>query len=112
MAGRLPVPVSPPFRDLPSGASPFGLPIEVEDKGSVLGVLRRHGIQATNFWSVAHPSLPEAAFPDVARARRRTVLLPVHQELRAGDRDAIVAAVRVAARRRSRMAHTRRAETR
>jgi dTDP-4-amino-4,6-dideoxygalactose transaminase len=98
MAARLPVPISPAFRELPSGAAPFGLPIEVEDKDAVLGVLRRWGIQATNFWSAAHPSLPEADFPKVARARRRTVLLPVHQELRASDRDAIVAAVRVAAR--------------
>jgi dTDP-4-amino-4,6-dideoxygalactose transaminase len=97
MAARLPALISPPFRELPAGASPFGLPIEVENKSAVLGVLRRRGIQATNFWSVAHPSLPQGDFPDLARARRRTVLLPVHQELRASDRDDIVAAVRAAA---------------
>jgi dTDP-4-amino-4,6-dideoxygalactose transaminase len=96
IAARLPAPISAPFRELPAGASPFGLPIEVDDKGHVLDVLRHRGIQATNFWSVAHPSLPEADFPEVARARRCTVLLPVHQELRASDRDAIVAAVRAA----------------
>jgi perosamine synthetase len=107
MASRLPVVVSPPFRDLPAGASPFGLPVDVEDKDAVLALLRRRGIQATNFWSVAHPSLPDGGFPEIERARRRTVLLPVHQELRPSDRDAIVAAVRDAI-----PAQTRRAETR
>lgn len=90
--------VPPPFSDLPSGASPFVFPITVPGKRTVLERLRRNGIQALDFWSAPHPSLPRERFPAAAARRERLVGLPVHQELRARDVERIVRAVRQAIR--------------
>jgi dTDP-4-amino-4,6-dideoxygalactose transaminase len=93
--------VRAPFDELPAGASPFCFPVETEHKVEVLTRLEREGIAAIDFWSVPHPSLPVEGFPRAARRRSRTVGLPVHQALRAGDiaRIAEVAATALAARR-------------
>jgi hypothetical protein len=47
-----------------------------------------------DFWGVAHPSLPAAAFPVAKRLRASIVGVPVHQELRGRDLERIVTAVR------------------
>jgi dTDP-4-amino-4,6-dideoxygalactose transaminase len=88
--------VSPPFDELPAGASPFCFPIETEHKADVLARLQRAGIAAVDFWSVPHPSLPVEHFPAAARRRSRTVGLPVHQELRTGDVERLAAAAQAA----------------
>lgn len=90
-----------PFDALPEGASPFVFPIATRDKARVVQELTGKGLRVLDFWSVAHPSLPAAAFPDAARRRNTTVGLPVHQELRPQDLDAIVDAAGGTGRRRS-----------
>lgn len=92
--------VPEPFARLPEGASPFGLPLTAARKEGELDRLERHGISALDFWSAPHPALPVARFPDAARRRRETVLLPVHQELRPQDLERIVEVVRGRPRRR------------
>ena len=77
--------VSPPFDELPAGASPFCFPVETERKAEVLARLQRAHIAAIDFWSMPHASLPVDRFPQAARRRARTIGLPVHQELRAED---------------------------
>ena len=73
--------VPSPFDRLPPGASPFAFPVETDAKEALLRSLARVGVKALDFWSAAHPSLPEEGFPGAAARRRRTVGLPVHQEL-------------------------------
>ncbi len=85
--------VSPGFRRLPPGASPFLLPVETIDKARMLEHLRRQGIEALDVWSSPHPSLPVERFPRTAVRRARTVGLPVHQELLPRDVDRMVSAL-------------------
>ena len=86
------------FEQLPAGASPFVFPIEVDDKPALLARLAGHGVLGLNLWSVPHASLPATGFPDAQRRRRRTVGLPVHQELRPDDLERIIAATGLRAR--------------
>jgi perosamine synthetase len=88
--------VPEPFRRDPEELSPFAFPVFVEDKERAAALLLREGIRAVNAWSVPHPSLPVHAFPGAAYRRSGTLLLPVHQELRAEDLDHIVSAARAA----------------
>ena len=85
--------VPEPFRELPSGASPFVFPVAARAKSELLGHLAAAGIHAFDFWSIPHPSLSEEAFPAASALRREVIGLPVHQELREGDVDRISAAV-------------------
>ena len=85
--------VASPFDSLPDGAAPFAFPLDTTHKRPVLETLSKHGIDAFDFWSVAHPSLESDGFPAVDERRRRTIGLPVHQELRAQDVERIAAVV-------------------
>jgi CelD/BcsL family acetyltransferase involved in cellulose biosynthesis len=86
--------VAPPFDEVPDAAVPYAFPFETTDKAGVLRRLEAAGIRAFNLWSVPHPLLPVADFPDAARRRERVIGLPVHQELQLSDVDRIVAAVK------------------
>lgn len=86
--------VPAPFGRLPEGASPFALPVQADDKADLLARLKEHGISPLDFWAFPHPALPVERFPQVDRLRSRIVGLPVHQELRRGDLERIVTAVR------------------
>lgn len=88
--------VSPAFRTLPPGASPFVFPIETDDKPALVARLRARGIRAYDLWPLPHPALAADAFPRAAALRARAVGLPVHQELRSDDLVRIAAAVREA----------------
>lgn len=87
--------VPTPFGHLPDGASPMVFPVHApgDDKSALLERLERAGIDALDFWSVPHPSLPVDQFPEVAARRRVTVGLPVHQALGPDDLDRIARAV-------------------
>jgi len=85
--------VPEPFLHLPTGASPFALPIQSNRKEELLDRLAWHGIAALNFWSIPHPSLPVADFPRAAALRESIVALPVHQELGVRELKHIVDAV-------------------
>lgn len=74
-----------PFAVLPQGASPWVLPLEVDDKPGARQRLARAGIGTLDMWSVPHPALEAGRFPAIAARRSRTVGLPVHQELRRQD---------------------------
>jgi dTDP-4-amino-4,6-dideoxygalactose transaminase len=84
------------FARLPDGACPFVFPIQSDDKATLIARLKRQRVRALNFWAVPHPALPAVQFPGAAYLRARVVGLPVHQELRAGDLERIVTAVRCA----------------
>ncbi len=85
--------VPAPFERLPDGAAPFAFPLDVEAKAETQARLAAAGVQALDFWSQGHPSLPAAAFPAAAARRARTLALPVHQELRAADVERVAAAL-------------------
>ena len=89
--------VPAPFGAPGPGASPFGFPVEADDKARLLERLRSEGIAALDFWSEPHPSTPER-FVAAAERRRRTVLLPVHHELRRQDVERLAKAVQAAPR--------------
>jgi dTDP-4-amino-4,6-dideoxygalactose transaminase len=89
--------VAPPFDSLPDGAVPFLFPVDTARKEALLEKLSRHGIRALDFWSFGHPSLDAHSFPTVEQRRRRTIGLPVHQELRHQDVERIAAVVATAA---------------
>jgi dTDP-4-amino-4,6-dideoxygalactose transaminase len=91
MLGEL---VPPPFAGLPDGACPWLFPIQADDKAGVLGRLARSGIEATEFWSVPHPSVPAEQFPAAAARRGSTIALPVHHELSRPDLERVAGAVR------------------
>ena len=84
--------VPPAFATLPDGASPMAFPVLADDVDRVASRLLEAGVRATRFWSLPHPSLPVERFPEVELARRRTLLLPVHQELTARDVGAVATA--------------------
>jgi dTDP-4-amino-4,6-dideoxygalactose transaminase len=86
--------VPAPFTHVPAGASPFAFPIETDQKAAVLARLSDNGVMAANFWSIGHPSLPEAQCPNATWRRSRTIVLPVHQELRIEDVERIAKVVR------------------
>jgi dTDP-4-amino-4,6-dideoxygalactose transaminase len=94
----LPGRVAAPFDRLPDGATPFVFPLDTSDKEALLPLLAAQGIHAFDFWSVGHPSLDVASFPAVEERRRRTIGLPVHQELRPQDVERITAVVDAAVR--------------
>lgn len=85
--------VPPPFDRLAAGASPFGFPVQTDDKPGLLRRLAAHGVIGMDFWSLPHPALDPGAFPAVEARRGRTVVLPVHQDLSSRDLSAIAAAV-------------------
>jgi hypothetical protein len=87
------------FREVADGASPFALPVHTADKAGVRSRLIAAGIDAVDTWRASHPSLEEARYPAVREWRHRTLLLPVHQELRAGDLERIAEAAADALRR-------------
>lgn len=75
----------------PEEASPFALPVQVDDKSRALTTLRAAGIGAVDLWSVPHPALEPAEHPIASRLRDSILLLPVHQELRRRDIERIAA---------------------
>jgi dTDP-4-amino-4,6-dideoxygalactose transaminase len=84
-----------PFAELPDGAAPLGFPLRCSNKRLALERLGERGIEAVDFWSAAHPLLPDDRFGATARRRESTVLLPVHQELRPADLERMLDAVRL-----------------
>lgn len=90
---NLPGRVARPFDSLPEGAAPFAFPLDTTNKHALLETLSKQAIDAFDFWSVAHPSLDAGSFPTVHERRRRTIGLPVHQELRPQDVERIAAVV-------------------
>jgi dTDP-4-amino-4,6-dideoxygalactose transaminase len=63
--------------------------VETDDKPGLLRHLAARGVSGIELWSIPHPLLPVDDFPDAKRRRARTVVLPVHQELRESDLDRI-----------------------
>lgn len=86
--------VAAPWNRDPARASPFALPVRVRNKAAVLAALRAAGIGAVDLWSVPHPALAPGEHPRATERRARTVLLPVHQELRPVDVEHIAAVAR------------------
>ena len=93
--------VPAPFDRLPPGAVPLGLPIRSSAKAALLERLAERGIEAVDFWSAPHPTLPAGRYAETARRRASTVLLPVHQELRPVDVERVADAARTRPRRRT-----------
>jgi dTDP-4-amino-4,6-dideoxygalactose transaminase len=85
--------VPQPFCRLSPGASPFIFPVVAPDKEEMLSRLKERGIDALDFWSVPHSSLPANRFPGAAKRRAATVGLPVHQEMTRHDIERVVEAV-------------------
>jgi len=85
--------VPPPFETLPRGASPFAFPIETDAKADLLERLGREGIEGVDLWPTPHPVLPAESFPEAARRRAGTVVVPIHQGLRPSDIARIAAVV-------------------
>lgn len=86
--------VAAPWNRDPGTASPFALPVRVRNKAAVLASLRAAGIGAVDLWSIPHPALVPGEHPHATERRARTVLLPVHQELRPIDVERIAAVTR------------------
>jgi dTDP-4-amino-4,6-dideoxygalactose transaminase len=86
--------VAAPFAVLPEGASPFALLFESEAREEVIQHFRERGIGAYPFWLAFHPATPAESFPHIASRRRRTIALPVHQELTRAAVGRILAAAR------------------
>jgi hypothetical protein len=87
-----------PFCDVPSGASPFAFPIEVDDKRSVMSRLVAERIIPIDLWAVSHPAMAQGHFADAVSRRTRTLGLPVHQHLRPDDLRRIVRVTSAATR--------------
>ena len=85
--------VSAPFDRLSEGAVPLAFAIEDSDPTGLRTRLAAHGIFASDPWSLAEPSPPNAAFVATALRRRSTLALPVHQHLRPVDLERIVTVV-------------------
>jgi dTDP-4-amino-4,6-dideoxygalactose transaminase len=92
LLGELGEAVGAPFASVPEGASPFAFLFETDRREEVVRRFRARGIGAYPFWLAFHPATPVDQFPGIAARRRRTVALPVHQELTQSAVDRIVAA--------------------
>jgi dTDP-4-amino-4,6-dideoxygalactose transaminase len=92
LADRLLGLVPEPFRAVPEGASPFVLPVDVDDKDGLMARLRNRRIDALSLWTLPHPSLTNGC-TRAESARHRWVGLPVHQELSRDDLERIAEAV-------------------
>jgi dTDP-4-amino-4,6-dideoxygalactose transaminase len=92
LLGELHENVRAPFAVLPDGASPFAFLFESDRRDEVVDDLQARGIGAYPFWLAFHPATPAERFPEIAARRRRTVALPVHQELTSNAVGRIVAA--------------------
>jgi hypothetical protein len=84
--------VPPPFGELPAGACPLYLPIEVGDKPGAIARMAEQGIRGLDLWLVPHPALPVDDFPGAARRRATTVGLAVHQGVEPPQLERIAAA--------------------
>ncbi|HLY38001.1 MAG TPA: DegT/DnrJ/EryC1/StrS family aminotransferase [Candidatus Binatia bacterium] len=98
LAERLGARLPRDFRRLPEGASPLAFPLVSDDRRRLLDRLAAEGVRALELWQRPHPALPVERFPYAARLRATLVGLPVHQELRAGDVERVIAAVERAER--------------
>jgi dTDP-4-amino-4,6-dideoxygalactose transaminase/CelD/BcsL family acetyltransferase involved in cellulose biosynthesis len=95
--------VPAPFDRLAPGAVPLGLPIRSTRKHALIERLSERGIDAVDFWSAPHPLLPAGRYAHTARLRESTVLLPVHQELRAAELERVADAARTRPRRHAQL---------
>jgi dTDP-4-amino-4,6-dideoxygalactose transaminase len=91
LLGELAGQVPPGLATLPEGASPYFFPVQTADKPGLLQLLEEQQIDAVDFWTLAHPSLPSTPFPVTAQLRASIVGIPVHQELRLRDLERVVA---------------------
>jgi dTDP-4-amino-4,6-dideoxygalactose transaminase len=85
------------FPDLPEGVCPLYLPFFVLDKPDALRRLRAKGLKLFPYWSIAHPAIPEGAFPEAERLRAHLLALPVYQGMTSRDVEYLADAVCVIA---------------
>lgn len=89
--------VAPPvFPELPEGVCPLSYAFTTPRKERVWAWLRAAGVEAVNFWSVGHPSVPPGAFPEVDALRRMVLEVPCHQDLSPERMERVAGAVRQA----------------
>jgi dTDP-4-amino-4,6-dideoxygalactose transaminase len=86
--------VPPPFRVLDGGASPLQFPILARDRRGLVERLASNGVEAGEAWPMRHPLVEPERFPSTEALRHSVVGLPVHQQLREGDLEHILAAAR------------------
>ena len=72
--------VIPVFPWMPDGTCPLFFPIIVPDKHAAAVTLRRHGVDALEFWNESMDSGDEMG-PDARFFRRHVLELPIHQDL-------------------------------
>jgi dTDP-4-amino-4,6-dideoxygalactose transaminase len=83
-----------PFPDLAPGTVPLGLALRRADRNGDVARLRRAGIAVSRWWEGGHRAVDWSAFPAAAGLKRSLLLLPVHQDLDAGDMARIAELVR------------------
>lgn len=93
LLGRLRSEATPVFGELPPGTCPLFFPIQVRDKRAVMARLHRRGVEAIDFWGVAHPSVPAGAFPETEHLRATVLEIPCHQDLEPRDVEQVADAV-------------------
>ncbi len=91
--------VPAPFDELPDGASPLALPVEVPDKAALLQRLAERGVMGIDFCPTPHANVPRERAATATHRRQHTVVLPVHQGLSIADLNRIAEAVRPSPRR-------------
>jgi hypothetical protein len=79
--------------ELPEGVCPLFLPALVPDKPGAISRLREKGIALYPYWSLAHPAIPDGAFPEAGRLRAHLLALPVYQGLSPEDIEYLAEAV-------------------
>jgi hypothetical protein len=83
-----------PFRDLPEGTCPLYFPLLAGDRSGAIAALLQRGVRPLEIWPVAHPMLDRRRFPELERARRGLLALPVHQALEDWHMDIVLDAVK------------------
>ncbi len=81
LLGQLRSLAPPIFGELPPGVCPLFYPLRVRDKAGTLASLQRRGVEAVDFWRIAHPAVRAGEFPEVEELRRQVVEIPCHQDL-------------------------------
>jgi dTDP-4-amino-4,6-dideoxygalactose transaminase len=85
--------VEPLLAELPNGVCPWVCPVFFPGRRDVHLALREHGLPASTWGGVVHPSLRRADFPDADFLYDNLVFLPIHQSLCQADLQTMLAVV-------------------
>lgn len=82
--------VKPVFPEIPEGTCPLFFMCIVPDPVNAYHQLLAYGIESDPYWDIFHPAVPWEKFPDAVFLKTHVLALPIHQDIREGEREYLV----------------------